>query len=463
MGKLAAGSSDPFISFSLQLSENQTPSFSYSTGAPGSLSGVAGSNPIPIHTWTHLAAVMDGTTTRLLVNGVVVATGTAAGAPAAASSVPFSVGIALSETGGINFQFFPGYARQLRVWNVARTAAQITAALGESLPTERTGLVAAWPLDDAKGTAAVRDISGAGRDLAAGSLVALSPALLAAGPFYADTVSRAPDGSLLNLNGGTLIDFDSDGAIDFVGFQLGYTRQAAVATRLRAFRNVGGVFTDVTDAVLGTVTLVHPRSSVTGDFNGDGRADLMVVGHGYDFPPYPGEQSRLLIQTADGRLVDETTTRIPSRTSFTHRHRRRFKQRQSYPVQRRPGSLPALGTYGFAQSDIRFVFRDVTATAGLTFGPNENWVVWARAGVLGRETGAIASALLADFDGGRRQSLRAIADRARRSADRGFCRGRRRRLQIAPGSRRGPDALGLWRQRHTRRSVPGSRAAWRGE
>lgn len=317
MGKLTSGA-DPFVSFSLQLSENQTPSFSYSTGVPGSLQIIAGQNPIPLRTWTHIAAVMDGNTTRLLVNGAVVANGTANGAPPAPTGVPFSIGIARTADGGINFQFFPGYARQLRLWNVARTPAQIAAALGESLPTERGGLVAAWPLDDAKGAASVRDLSGAGHNLAAGSLVAVSPALLAAGPFYADAASMITDGSLNNLNGGTLIDFDSDGALDFVGFQIGYTQQAATPTRLRAFRNVGGVFSDVTDAVLGTVTLVHPRHSVVGDFNGDGRADLMVVGHGYDYPPYPGEQSRLLIQTADGRLADETATRLPAHSSFTH-------------------------------------------------------------------------------------------------------------------------------------------------
>ncbi|OYV00535.1 MAG: hypothetical protein CFE26_23870, partial [Verrucomicrobiales bacterium VVV1] len=51
-------------------------------------------------------------------------------------------------------------------------------------------------------------------------------------------------------------------------------------TRLRAFRNNNGTFVDVTDAVLGNVTMVHPRHSAVGDFNGDGRPDLLYVGHG---------------------------------------------------------------------------------------------------------------------------------------------------------------------------------------
>lgn len=88
--------------------------------------------------------------------------------------------------------------------------------------------------------------------------------------------------------------------------------------RLLAFRNTNGAFAEATDAVLGNVTMVHPRDRFVGDFNGDGRADLLVIGHGTDTPPFPGEQAKLFIQSADGRLVDETATRLPQRLGFTH-------------------------------------------------------------------------------------------------------------------------------------------------
>jgi hypothetical protein len=45
---------------------------------------------------------------------------------------------------------------------------------------------------------------------------------------------------------------------------------------------------------------------------------LLIVGHGTDTPPFPGEQTKLLIQSADGRLVDESATRLPPHLSFTH-------------------------------------------------------------------------------------------------------------------------------------------------
>jgi hypothetical protein len=144
--------------------------------------------------------------------------------------------------------------------------------------------------------------------------------VLEAGPFF-DVSSTTPPGNVLaNVDDAILIDFDGDGYPDLV------TQHIAVPptvpeTRLRlhAFRNNrNGTFTDATDAVLGNVTMVHPRDRFVADFNGDGRPDLLIVGHGTDTPPFPGEQAKLFIQSADGRLVDESATRLPQHTSFTH-------------------------------------------------------------------------------------------------------------------------------------------------
>jgi hypothetical protein len=310
---------DPFLGYALLIDAAQRPEFSSSTGAPGSFRSLRGPTRLPLRTWTHLAAVMDGAVTRLFVNGTVAATGTALGAPPANPSIPFSVGLAFHTADQINYHRFPGLARQLRFWSVARTAAQLTAALGEELPADRTGLVAAWPLDDENRSTTARDLVTPGHPLATRSLLSLHRAYLETAPLYATTTSpRTDPADGRSISQAALIDFDSDGDLDLVLSQLNYTQASGpLPHRLRAYRNTAGHFTDVTDTVLGTVTLVHPRHQFVADFNGDGRSDVIFVGHGYDYSPFPGEQSRLLIQTPDGRLVEDPA-RLPQVARFTH-------------------------------------------------------------------------------------------------------------------------------------------------
>lgn len=319
MGKgLATSGTDPFISFALQLNGDGTRLlFTTSTGTAGSYREVVAPGPLPLRTWTHVAAVMDGATKRLIINGQVVATGASSGAAPALPAVPFGVGIAYLPDGRTNYPTFPGFARQVRFWSAARTEAQIAAAAAESLPADRTGLVAAWPLDESSGNTA-RDISGNNRSLSGGGAWQ-RVAVLETGPFFSTATTAISDGSLRHISDGHIIDFDSDGDQDLILVQVSSPPTVPeTRTRLRAFRNNGGTFVDVTDAVLGTVTMVHPRHAFVTDFNADGRSDIVIIGHGTDTPPFPGEQTKLLVQTADGRLVDESATRLPQRSSFTH-------------------------------------------------------------------------------------------------------------------------------------------------
>ena len=46
----------------------------------------------------------------------------------------------------------------------------------------------------------------------------------------------------------------------------------------------------------------HPRKAVVADFNGDGKADVIVADHGYDKFPWPGTSMMLYLSTEDGRL-----------------------------------------------------------------------------------------------------------------------------------------------------------------
>lgn len=295
MGKaLATGNGDPFVSFALLMNEDGSRLiFAQSTGAPGSQRQITGP-VLPLQTWTHVAAVLDSGTLRLFVNGQPAGSTASAGPPPSAPAMPFSVGVKLLADGRPASARFLGYARQLRFWSSTRMTAQIVSAAAAELPAERVGLVAAWPLDDA--TATARDLSGAGRTLAtlAGEIVPVRTALLAAGPFFQDTVTPVTDGSLAHLVDGHPIDFDGDGDLDLVLTQIAPATIPETSTRLRAFRNNAGQFTDVTDAVLGTVTMVNPSFPAVADLTGDGRPDLVVIEGGSDTPPYPGAQTRLL-------------------------------------------------------------------------------------------------------------------------------------------------------------------------
>ena len=46
-----------------------------------------------------------------------------------------------------------------------------------------------------------------------------------------------------------------------------------------------------------------PRKALTGDFNGDNRMDVFVLGHGYDKPPYPGEAPYVILSSPNGYVL----------------------------------------------------------------------------------------------------------------------------------------------------------------
>ena len=55
----------------------------------------------------------------------------------------------------------------------------------------------------------------------------------------------------------------------------------------------------------GIPELVHPRKVLPGDFNGDGRLDVFIAGHGYDREPFPGESPVLLLSSDAGLRIAE--------------------------------------------------------------------------------------------------------------------------------------------------------------
>jgi len=82
---------------------------------------------IALNTWTHLATTYDGANQRLYINGVLVATKAKTGAIAAANQ-PLRIG-----GNNVSGEFFRGIIDEVRVYNRALSAADITADMATAV------------------------------------------------------------------------------------------------------------------------------------------------------------------------------------------------------------------------------------------------------------------------------------------------------------------------------------------
>jgi len=95
-------------------------------------------------------------------------------------------------------------------------------------------------------------------------------------------------------------DFDKDGDEDLIMGNLSYDFVNNVLLNtpnpVNYLENRSGSFVDVTGSKFsgGVPGLVHPRKAILGDFDKNGWMDVVMAGHGFDAPPFPGEKSILL-------------------------------------------------------------------------------------------------------------------------------------------------------------------------
>ena len=108
-----------------------------------------------LNTWYHVAATYDGTTTKIYVNGVLEASANFTGANYATAN-PLTLGGSVS---GTVWQL-KGSMDEARIWNTARTAAQIQNNINNTLTGAESGLVAYYTFEDAAGSSILTDIAG---------------------------------------------------------------------------------------------------------------------------------------------------------------------------------------------------------------------------------------------------------------------------------------------------------------
>jgi len=117
--------------------------------------------------WAHFAMTWDGTNLRAFVNGVEKVT------------VPIAMlntGMTALTIGGYPPAYFNGQLDEFRVWNVARTAAQIASTMNTTLVGDEANLTGYWKFDETSGTTAADSVTSSGHTAHPGTLMASSSA-----------------------------------------------------------------------------------------------------------------------------------------------------------------------------------------------------------------------------------------------------------------------------------------------
>jgi Concanavalin A-like lectin/glucanases superfamily len=123
--------------------------------------------------WIHFAMTWDGTAVRAFVNGVEKATKASSVAQKTLMTGRTPLIIAAYPS-----NYFNGSIDELRIWNVARSAADITSMMNKTLVGNESGLVGYWKFDETSGAMAADSVTTLGHTAHPGTLMAISAAQL---------------------------------------------------------------------------------------------------------------------------------------------------------------------------------------------------------------------------------------------------------------------------------------------
>ncbi|MCY3682874.1 MAG: leucine-rich repeat domain-containing protein [Gemmatimonadetes bacterium] len=123
---------------------------------------------------------------------------------------------------------------------------------------------------------------------------------LQANYLYIDREAIRPEGQRGYVTAVVYADFNQDGHID-VFYAPGDGWQHNTFSAELYLNDGAGCFSLDTNFFDGNPPRrLAPRKALPGDFNGDNRMDVFVLGHGYDKPPYPGEAPYVILSSPNG-------------------------------------------------------------------------------------------------------------------------------------------------------------------
>jgi hypothetical protein len=118
--------------------------------------------------WAHFAMTWDGTTVRAYVNGVLKASKVST----SSSQTTLMTGVSDLVIGGYPPAYFNGQIDEFRIWNVARSAAEIAGTMNHTLAGNEPGLTGYWKFDETSGTTVADSVTSAGHTAHSGMLSA---------------------------------------------------------------------------------------------------------------------------------------------------------------------------------------------------------------------------------------------------------------------------------------------------
>lgn len=108
-----------------------------------------------LNQWTHVTGTVDGSTARLYINGVLVASG-----PVQTNFSGVNSSIRIGGEACCSGNDFPGWVDELQVWNYARSSSEIVESFNRTLILPQSGLITYFNFDN--GT--LSDLSGTGHN-----------------------------------------------------------------------------------------------------------------------------------------------------------------------------------------------------------------------------------------------------------------------------------------------------------
>jgi len=151
-GKLGHFTGPPYCSYAMYIDSYGHVGFEIGDTSTNKDYMAYSSSTVSVKKWVHIAATYDGKLIKLYLNGVLESQTAYSGTPIIDPTSNFLVI-------GTN-----SYMSQTRYWNIARTQKQIQQSMNEGVPSDKTGLVGSWILDDGQGTSGT-DTSGNKLDL----------------------------------------------------------------------------------------------------------------------------------------------------------------------------------------------------------------------------------------------------------------------------------------------------------